>query len=103
MYDGNQYAKKEVDGRGGAHKSAAPRQEVAGRAEHVIRILSKLGGEASPSLRWLRFCRRPVPPDQHLPALSRLSQSLFTQKSNSETDFQKTGMCWPPGRPRENI
>ena len=32
-------------------RSAAPRQEVAGRAEYVIRFLSKLGGEASPSLR----------------------------------------------------
>jgi hypothetical protein len=27
----------------------------------VIRFLSKLGGEASPSLRWLRLCRRPLP------------------------------------------
>ena len=43
------------------HRSAAPRQEVAGRARLVIRFLSKLGGEASPSLRWLRFCRRPLP------------------------------------------
>ena len=43
-------------------RSAAPRQEVAGRAKYVIRFLSKLGGEASPSLRWLRFCRRPFPP-----------------------------------------
>ena len=48
----------EVGGRGGS-LSAAPRQEVAGRAKLVIRILSKLGGEASPSLRWLRLCRRP--------------------------------------------
>ena len=40
MYDGNQYAKKEVGGKGGAYKSAAPRQEVAGRAEHVLRILA---------------------------------------------------------------
>ena len=32
MYDGNQHAKKEIGGRGGAFKSAAPRQEVAGRA-----------------------------------------------------------------------
>ena len=44
-----------------ACKSGAPRQEVAGRAGHVIRFLSKLGGEASPSLRWLRLCRRPLP------------------------------------------
>ena len=58
--DTNGYAKKEVGGRGGAYKSAAPRQEVAGRAKFVIRILSKLGGEAFPSLRWLRFCRRPA-------------------------------------------
>ena len=28
----------------------------------MIRILSKLEGEASPSLRWLRLCRRPFPP-----------------------------------------
>ena len=31
MYDGNQYAKKEVGGRGGAYKFAAPLQGVAGR------------------------------------------------------------------------
>ena len=61
ILDTNEYAKKEVGGRGGAYKSAAPRQEVAGRAEYVIRFVSKLGGEASPSLRWLRFCRRPLP------------------------------------------
>ena len=51
----NKYARKEVGGRGEAYKSAAPRQEVAGRAKYVIRFLSKLGGEASPSLRWLRL------------------------------------------------
>ena len=33
---------------GEALKSAAPRSEVAGRAELLIKFLSKLGGEASP-------------------------------------------------------
>ena len=55
-------------------RSAAPRQEVAGRAGYVIRFLSKLGGEASPSLRWLRPCFRPLPAthlDPHFSTLRR--------------------------------
>jgi len=31
MYDGNQYSRKEVGGRGGAYKFAAPPKGVAGR------------------------------------------------------------------------
>ena len=80
ILDKNEYAKKEVGGRGGAYKSAAPRQEVAGRARQELRILSKLGGEASPSLRWLRLCRRPLPST----AIFRFSEPLFAQNIQLE-------------------
>ena len=40
ILDINEYAKKEVGGRGGAYKSAAPRQEVAGRARFVLTFLA---------------------------------------------------------------
>ena len=58
-------------------RSAAPRQEVAGRARYVRRFLSKLGGEASPSLRWLRFCRRPFPLTTLNHPLSMQSESFL--------------------------
>ena len=50
---------------------------MAGRARQVILILSKLGGKASPSLRWLRLCRRPFT----LIAIFRLRRLLFTRKT----------------------
>ena len=78
-------------------RSAAPRQEVAGRAEYVIRIHSKLGGEASPSLRWLRFCRRPFPPTNIYCYFSTLSVTFYTQNQALTFIVKKTCMRWPPG------
>ena len=69
-----------------ALKSAAPRQRVAGRARYVIRFLSKVGGEASPSLRCLRLCRRPRPLTHPTPtAIFR----LFDGTSHSQYQARK--------------
>ena len=90
-----------------AYKSAAPRQEVAGRAKYVIRILSKLGGEASPSLRWLRLCRRPVPLYHPLPPGVEAKRVIFASLEkciNHVSYFGHRGdqkaMCEPTWLPK---
>ena len=55
---------------------------------------SKLGGEASPSLRWLRLCRRPV-------SLHRVVSTFPCLKSNLEVYFQNKCLCWPPRRQQD--
>ena len=63
------------DARRRRRRSAAPRQEVAGCARHVIRILSKLGGEASP-------LAPPLPPTFYLNPPRLLFLTLFLLKAS---------------------